>query len=288
MSEQVTDGSQTEKILAEKIETIPSLPDVTDNVLKLLRDENTSFDQIDKVVRTDPSLVGKILQVANKRYYGHEGKVTSLKKAMQLMGFNTLRSIVIAQGMDHEYSAPEIPEFPREGFWEYSMATGIAGEIIGDYLGLDSDKKGELFSAGHLHAVGRIILDQHLHREFVKVVESVSGEDMNMIQAEEEILGTTHCNIGSAVLEEWNLPTPIVKAARYYYQPDECPDNSVQKTVDITHLSSVLTKTKGYGSSGDQDLSYLQEDRVQELGLSDEDVKVILNERFPEQYERFQ
>lgn len=282
MGKRTSDEPEMTRVLANKIDSIPSLPEVTDRVLKAL-DENVTFETLEKIIRTDPSLVGRLLRLANRRYYGHEREVTSLEQAIQLLGLNTLRSVVVAQGMENEYSAPEVSAFPRDAFWTYSLATGIGAEIIADELDLDSEAKGEVFSAGHLHAVGKTIIDQHLHREFVKIVRLVEEEDRSMYEAEQSVLETTHCEIGAAILEEWNLPDPIVEAARYYYRPEE----SGRLTVDIVHLASVLTKTKGYGFSGDEDLSYLNEDRVAKLELSDEKIQTILDETFPEQFKRF-
>lgn len=275
-------GEMTE-LLIEKIDAIPSLPQTSNKVLDLLSDDNTSIEKLEKAIKQDQSLSAKILRFANSRYYGYERQVTTLDMAIQLLGFNTLRSVVITHGVEDNYSAPEVPDFPREAFWEYSLACGICCEVLAEELGFEPDQKGEAFCAGHLHATGKTILDQHLHREFIKIVERMRENNISMYEAEQDVLDTTHCEIGAAVLDKWNLPAPIVQAARYYYQPGD--DQHV--IVDVVHVASVLTKTKGYGSSGDKDLSYLREDRVEALGLSDEDVQRILNEDFPRHYERF-
>lgn len=283
-----SDQTEITQILAEKIDSLPSLPEVSDRVLSLLDDEEVSLDSVEQIIRTDPSLVGRLLQLANRRYYGHERQVTSLKQAIQLLGLNTLRSVVISHGMENEYSAPEVSDFPRDEFWNYSLAVGVAGEIIGDRLGCDSEQKGEFFSAGHLHSIGKSILDQYLHREFVKVMELVREQSIPMYEAEQEVLEITHCHVGAAILDSWNLPEPIVDSARYYYRPEEAPEEAHQRTVDVTHLGSVLAKTKGYGFSGDTHIRYLNEDRVDALGFSDSEVQQLLNEDFPEKFDTFQ
>lgn len=284
LDRQATDeDNEMTDLLIEKIDAIPSLPETSDQVLNLLSDENTSLEKLEKAIKQDQSLSAKILRFANSRYYGYERQVTTLDMAIKLLGFNTLRSVVITHGVEDNYSAPEVPDFPREAFWEYSLACGICSEVLADHLGFDPEKKGEMFCAGHLHATGRTILDQHLHREFIKIVERVKEKNISMYTAEEDILNTTHCEIGSAVLDKWNLPNPIVEAARYYYEPQEVES----PTVDVVHVASVLTKTKGYGFSGDKDLSYLDESRVESLELSDENIQKILNNDFPRHYERF-
>lgn len=282
MERKTSDDPGMLQVLADKIDSIPAIPEVTDRVLRAVK-EDVPYGSLERIIRTDPSLSGRLLQLANRRYYGHEREVTSLKHAIQLLGLNTLRSVAVAHGMENEYSAPEVSAFPRDAFWTYSLATGIAAEIVADELGLDSETKGQVFSAGHLHAVGKTIIDQYLHREFVKVVHLVNEEGKTMYEAEESVLGLTHCEIGGAILDDWNLPEPIVDAARWYYRPQETDS----RTVDIVHLASVLAKTKGYGFSGDDDLSYLNEQRVEELGLSDADVEEIISDTFPKEFNSF-
>lgn len=284
LGSQTTDESNDmTDTLIEKIDAIPSLPNTTNEVIELLNDDEATIEELEKVVKQDQSLAAKILRFANSGYYGYERQVTNLEMAIKLLGFNTIQSVVISHGVEDNYSAPEVPDFPREEFWEYSLACGIGCEVVADRLGFEPEQKGQAFCAGHLHATGKTILDQHLHREFIRIIELMNEEDINMYEAEQEVLDTTHCKIGADVLDKWNLPDPIVEAARYYYTPEESDDI----TVAVVHVSSVLTKTKGYGYSGDSDLSYLDEDLVEEIGLTDEDVQTILADEFPRQYDRF-
>lgn len=274
----------TAELLADKIEAIPTLPESSNRIVSLVNKEDTNADDLERAIRTDQALSAQILRFANSRYYGKERKVTTIKQAVKILGFNTLRSLALSHGMDQKYSAPESPNFSREKFWDYSFATGICSEIIAERLGYSSAQKGQVFSAGHLHASGKAILDQYMHREFIRILEYKITNDTTMIEAEEEILdGITHCDIGSTVLDEWNIPSDIVEAVGNYYHPG----STGNETVIIVHLASVLTKTKGYGFSGDQNLQYLNEAKVKELGIDDSTIQNILKNEFPEKYKRF-
>lgn len=275
------DTEKTLETLVQKIDAIPALPSVTDRIVELVNDESTTVDELEQAVRTDPGLSSRLLRFANARYYGHEGKVTSVKRAVNILGFKTVRSIALTYGMEEKYTAPELQAFPRDQFWLYSLSVGIASELIAKTLGYDGERQSELFSAGHLHAVGKSILDQHLHREFIRIMQRTKKDDIPMYEAEKEVAGLTHCEIGGRVLEKWGLPGVISECAEHYYEPEP----SGPEEVVVVHLASVLTKTKGYGFSGDQDLSYLDEDRVDELELSDEEFETILHEELPDEFD---
>ncbi len=268
--------------LADKIDSIPSLPQVTNRVVTLVNKPETDARDLGRAIRSDPALTARVLKFANSRYYGHSGKVTSTRRAVTLLGFNTVRSLALSFGMEEHYTAPECPGFPRKEFWNYSLAVGVAGEIISRRIGWDTEKQDCAFSAGHLHAVGRAVIDQHLHRELIRIIQKVNKEHINMFRAENEVLETTHCELGAAVLEHWNLPEILVKTARHYYRPDEVEDGMVT----VIHLASVLAKTKNLGFSGDDDISYLDEDKVNQLNLADDAIEIILRKELPREFKQ--
>ncbi|MGM0381533.1 MAG: HDOD domain-containing protein [bacterium] len=270
------------EVLADKIDSIPSLPQVTNRVVALVNKAETDASDLGRAIRSDPSLSAQVLKFANSRYYGRAGKVNSIQQAVTILGFNTVRSLALSYGMEQHYTAPECDGFPREEFWNYSLAVGAAGEIISKRLGFAAERQDCAFSAGHLHAIGRAVIDQHLHRELIRILQKANSEGLTMIQAEEETLETTHCELGAAVLEHWNLPSILSKTARYYYYPAEAED----EMVTVIHLASVLAKTKNLGFSGDDDISYLNEEEVNKLGLADDAIEIILREELPREFDR--
>jgi len=265
-------------VLIQKIDAIPSLPQVTDRIVELVSKETTTVDDLEQAIRTDPGLSSRILRFANARYYGHEGKVTALDQAIKILGFKTVRSIALTYGMEQQYTAPELSSFPRDQFWVYSLSVGICSEIVAEKLGYSQKRKAEVFSGGHLHAIGKAILDQYLHRDFIRIIQKKQKDDTTMFEAENELLGLTHCQIGAAVLQEWGLPEEIVSCARSYYHPSE----NDREEVMIVHLASVLVKTKGFGYAGDQAISYLNEPLIDQLNLTDEQVERVIQEELPE------
>lgn len=267
----------------EEVEGVPGLTKVTQRVISLLERDDSTVEQVERALRGDHTLATQVLRYANARYFDHEKQIGSLEKAIQLLGFNTLRSIAILQGMDRKYTTPEHPSFPREEFWQYSMATGLCAEIIADRLGYDSRRKGEVFSAGQIHGVGKTIIDQYLHDEFEQILELVERNGKSMYEAEQECLGMTHCEIGAEVFRKWSLPDHLVETVRNYYDPPRDSSDNVR----IVHLATVLAKTKHYGYSGDENIGYLREECVDRLGLTGDELEQILQKELPRRYDEF-
>lgn len=273
---------ETTEQTIKQVESAPGLRTVTRKVIQLLDGKFTSFEAVEDAIRLDQTLVVQILRFANARYYGKAGDVGSLRQAIQLLGLNSVQSIAIQHELDRQYTVPENPAFPRDEFWQYSLATGVCAELIADELGYNGDQKRESFSAGHIHAVGKAIIDQYMPEEFTRIIRRTKTDDIPMYQAENDVLGITHCEVGARVFEKWNLTPSLVETARHYYQPP--PDAS--QIVYVVHLASALIKTKQYGFSGDYDISYFDEDRLKGFEFPVGLLEKILSERLPEKYER--
>jgi HD-like signal output (HDOD) protein len=278
---QVSSGSVLD--IADAVDSIPSLPDATSRIISLVNDDNVDIEDVERSIRMDQSLAVAVLRFANNSSDGSMGEIADLEKAIRMLGLNKIRSIALSYGMDQHYSTPESELFPRDEFWNYSLGTGICSELVAEKAGLSSDRKKQAFSAGHLHAVGKTILDQHFHDEFLDVIKKTRQKDIPMTRAEEEVLGTTHCEIGSSVLKKWNLPDIVYESAEYYIDPEDADD----EIVTIVHLASVFTQSKNFGECGDEDLDYLKEREVSQLGLDDDDLRNILHIEFPHRYHKF-
>ncbi len=274
--------SKSLEIITEKVDSIPSLPEISGRIVKLVNREKTTIEELSQAIRTDPSLASLLLRYANSSYYGLAGKINNIQRAITVLGFNTVRSLALSYGVEKKYTAPEIPDFPRQEFWDYSLAVGAASEIIARRLSYDSESRSEAFSAGHLHAIGKTIIDQHLHEKFVKIFQVMRQEEIPMYEAEQKVLETTHCEVGAEVLKSWDLPEKLSLSARYYHEPEE----SDEELVTVVHFASVLAKTLELGFSGDCNLEYLRDDLVDELELKESDIEAIIQEELPSEFDK--
>ncbi len=270
------------EIIAEKVDSIPSLPEISGRIVKLVNRERTTIEELSRAVRTDPSLASLLLRYANSSYYGLSGKINNIQRAITVLGFNTVRSLALSYGVEKKYTTPEIEDFPRQEFWDYSLAVGAASELIAQRLSYDSESRSEAFSAGHLHAIGKTIIDQHLHDDFVKIFQVMKQKKMSMYEAERDVLGVTHCEVGGEILQSWGLPERLSLSARYYYEPEETEN----ELITIVHFASVLAKSLELGFSGDYDLTYLREERVDELELKESDIEAIIQSELPGEFEK--
>jgi putative nucleotidyltransferase with HDIG domain len=96
------------------------------------------------------------------------------------------------------------------------------------------------FTAGLLHDVGKIILEQHLHNEFLAAVDCSVVENISSVEAEQRTVGVDHTEIGAWLAETWSLPPSIVEAIRYHHQPALAPEFA--SLTAVVRLADLFTK----------------------------------------------
>ena len=231
-----------------RIGNLPTLPKVATEVISMVGDPDVSMKEIASVISKDPSLSAKILKVANSAFYGLSQRVASIQLALVILGLSRIKNLVIGISVFSTFPIkPGQPTFDREKFWEHSAGCGQIAKILADLLKCEMD--GEEFVAGLLHDIGKIVLDQFFHDQFVKVIDLTFEKDIPMIEAEEEVVGTTHAEIGSWLAEEWKLPLSLVEAITHHHSPQEAVLNPI--LTSIVRLSDLFCKAKGIGFSGD-------------------------------------
>ncbi len=238
------------KIFA-KINNLPTLPVVIPKLLRLLDDKETRAEQVVDTVSHDPALASKILQVANSAYYGFPQKISSLERAIALLGFNMVKSLALSIGVIR--ALPERGKghpFSHEDLWIHSLAVATLMRHIGRRFKASREEADSLFIIGLLHDVGKIVLDQFFPQEFLKVLERV-GRDSNVpfYEAELEAIGIEHGETGALLLTRWKFPDIIILPIRLHHRrPVEKEGGKLDWA--LLRISDSLAQRVGVGSGG--------------------------------------
>lgn len=235
-------------IRLSEIRDLPTLPAVFMNILYLMRNPNTPIGEIAKAIESDPAITMKILRLINSSFYGLAKPVNTVQQAIVLLGSSTLKNIVISTTIiraldgDDQHS-----DFNREALWQHSIGCGLIAHLLGKHLGLPPDE--ERFVAGVIHDVGKIALDVYFRPEMKSVLKCVRQRRVSFVQAEREILGTDHTEIGAYIAETWMLPLELVELIAHHH--DDNPDSQQSTLTALIQVSDMLVRKYGVGSGGD-------------------------------------
>lgn len=230
--------------ISKNVNNIPSLSAVINDIIETLNDEDTNIELLTNKIMQDPSLSTRVLKVANSPFYGLSGKISSLKEACIVLGAYSIKNIAVATGI--------VNNLMKSGnglnynkLWEHAVGTGVAAKIIAENIGIDHEIA---FTSGLLHDVGKIVLDMKYPVEYKKVMEFRANEDCFIYEAEKEILGVTHSEIGEITARYWKLPDLIVDVIKNHHTPLECNNPEM---VGIIHVADILCRSMEIGYPGD-------------------------------------
>src|SRR5687767_15331004 len=166
------------EVILQQLQQLPTLPTVAVKVLEATGREDSSAKDVVTLIAADQSLTAKILQLVHRADMGVRGEVNSVDRAVVLLGFEAVRSAVLAVSVFHTVGA-ESPNpnsrFNREQYWRHSLAVGCCAELLAERSKGASQKvdPSEAFVCGLLHDLGKVALDVMLPKSFDRVVEAV-------------------------------------------------------------------------------------------------------------------
>lgn len=227
---------RTELIL-KKVNTLAPLPKILQEVLQLLNDLNTSPHTLAKAISKDQSVVLKILTIANSPFYGLTKRVSSIEFAIMILGYDEIRNIVSALSLMESMKNKSDQYLDQKVFWMHSYLTATISKKLALDLGLE--KHGEAFIAGLLHDLGISVVHRFMHSDFVAINELVSnGVAYN--DAELQVLGLSHGEIGETLLKYWNIPELITEIVKCHHQP--YLSQQAPTLASIVHLADYMTQ----------------------------------------------
>ena len=263
--------SRIDEILA-RLSSLPPLPDTVVRLMTVLNDPNSTAGQIIEAVRYDQAVTAGVLRLCNSAYIGLSRRVESLGDAVRYLGTTRVLNLVMTLHHGALLSRPQRGYGLKAGdLWRHSVGVALASVAFGQRINLAS--KSLCFSAGLLHDIGKVVLSECVAERFAAIRERVAADRLSFAEAEKQVLGCSHDEIGAALGEQWRLPEPILRCIRHHHDPGVLtpPD----PLVDAVYLADCVCLLLGVGSGADE-LDYRADAATMERhGLREPDLEVI-------------
>lgn len=243
------EANNTRKIRAY-IVSMPSLPTSVAKVMEICNNPKTSPTDLDKVISLDPVLMGKVLKLINSAYYGLPNQVTSLVRAIIMLGVNTVKNLALSTAiLDKLADKSGFRALNMEGFWRHSLCVGVVAKLIAKKKGVEAQRLDEYFAAGLLHDIGKIPLNNALSDDYVRAMGLADRERIAIRLAEKRDLGVDHSEAGAMIAEAWHLDGPIADAIRFHHETEGYagPNESIVLAVAV---ADYYASREGIGFSG--------------------------------------
>jgi len=227
---------QVREIL-RNIEAISPLPATAQRAIAMLDDPRADLDKVGRVVSLDPGLTSTLLRVANSAFYGMRDRVTSMSKAVVVLGTKKMRHLVIAAAIMQKFQS--IPPAFTRTFWEASLRAGQWCKEIAVLRGMAEPD--DLFICGLLHDIGRLVTMQYF-RPIQTRLDELRAAGKPPIEAEKSVMGGTHADIGGFMFNLWQMPRATVQSAMFHHHDLRLVLTSpnMDESVPIVHMASAI------------------------------------------------
>jgi putative nucleotidyltransferase with HDIG domain len=236
--------------LQKKVKTIknlPTLPVIAMQVNDLLNDMESPIEQLVTLLEKDQSLVTKILRLVNSSFYGFKSRVNSVRHAVTLMGYNTIRNAIVTVSVIEALNLKtKNLDFNIDQFWRHSIRVAVMCRYIAENSKVAEPE--DAFTAGLVHDIGKVVLAVYFTDELSNILEVSANQGDTFFRAEEKLNYCPHNIIGSLLAQHWKLPDTLIKAIQYHHSTvDRSEKNLLIGVVDAgNRLVHMMASHPGY------------------------------------------
>lgn len=257
------------KLVAD-LGSLPPIPHVASQVLKLTSDPDCSVSELQRVIGSDQALTAQILKIANSATFGMMREVRTLPQAIMTLGLNAVKSVVVASSAKDLYMHGS-PTRYQMAIWEHSLVTALSGRAFGKifrFPGYD-----EVFLGGLLHDIGKSVLHFKFPDRYGKILKSVhEGAALDSLREEQECFGFDHSMVGEVLMDTWNLPPSFSQCVRWHHDPKSSDQDSQALTAYVA-LGNYFAIGIGKGVGGLESLEAAKKDALELTGLTDDSLE---------------
>lgn len=263
------DAGAPEDIVRHEIE-LASFPDIYFKIKEVLDSPTSSADDIAKVVNTDVGLSAKLLRLVNSPFFGFSTTIDSVTRAVSLVGVKELSTLALGISTINFFKdiPPELMDMKM--FWTHSLRCAVFAKLLAVRQGLPSDR---FFTGGLLHDVGRLVLFKNMPYASTEAMLYARGDMVPLVEAEAEVLGFDHTEVGRLLLEQWQFPANLTMLIAHHHDPSAASD---PREAAVLQLADNLANAAEIAAGGVYVLPGMERSAWDSLALEIEDLDEVM------------
>jgi putative nucleotidyltransferase with HDIG domain len=259
--------SDSVRELVGRIRTFPTLPSIYLEVVNALKDPNATTADVGAIIAKDMAMTTKLIQVLNSAYFGLPRSITDPTEAVGILGFETVKSLIISLKLLSQYDKVKPVYFSIDNIWRHSINVARTARVMALLETNDTHCSSTAYTAGLMHDLGKVIIAANFDDEYKRAHAAARKQQMPLWAAEKAIFGATHGEIGAYLLALWGLSPEVVKVAALHHHAFRSDDKTFTPLTAV-HVANALEYEGIPDTDGLPapviDLAYLQQ-----LGMAD-------------------
>lgn len=259
--------------LIKKIDTLKPVSQIGQRVMSIIYDPKSSLKEIVNILKYDQGLTANLLRTCNSSYFGFKKRIVSIKQAVALLGTEKVACLmVMGASSDNFKTAQQGYDLEAGELWRYSISSALIAQDIAEKRKLKDSS--HLFTSALLKDIGKVILNTYVNDSFEKINYLVQNSGLSFIEAEREIIGIDHAELGARIAEKWNFDTSMVYIIRNHHDPDKALPGDL--SIPIVYLADSICMMVGIGVGSDGLAYRYHQDVIDQLNITDVDIQKII------------
>jgi HD-like signal output (HDOD) protein len=247
------------KQLISRTHSLPSIPSVYAELMQAVQSPDVTPKEIGQIISKDLAMSAKVLQLVNSAFFGAQRRITSPTDAVIYLGIETVRALAVTVSVFSQFDTQTVPRFSLPALRDHSLAVATLARRIAESLNLPKSSVEDAFLGGLLHELGKLVLACNYPQQYGEALLRAEKQVIPVQQAELEVFGTTHAQVGAYLLWLWGLPDGVTEIVASYDQP-RAEQNQVP--LMAVHVANALM--------GEKPETNLNTDCLREMGLLDQ------------------
>ncbi len=243
MSDQYTDTLQ------RYIDKMPSLSTTVTKVLEVCNRQDVSPNDLNKIISLDPVLAGNVLKLINSAYYALPNQITSLTRAIIILGINTVKNLALSTAVVGALKGHNNPYLSMDKFWAHSLCVGVAAKELAVLNKIPVSQREEYFLAGLLHDLGKVPMVHCFEKQYAQCLQQAKMGSIDLHKAEQQVFGFDHSFCGAIIAEKWQLNDAMISVIKYHHAPEKA-DKDHRLLISGVAIADLYANIFEIGSAG--------------------------------------
>ena len=249
--------------LFQQQNALPTIPKVVQEVIDSFNNDSVSIDEIARKLAADQVLSAKLLRLANSSYYHAARSIGTVDDAVLMLGFMTVRTLVISSGLTGGFKA--MPGVDLKQFWRYSMYTAVIAKWLAKQIKANSDFA---FTVGLMHAIGQLVMHAAMPEQTLQIDKIAGPLDSRRLSVEYSSFGYNFSDVGAELAKRWRFPDNFSVVIKGFPEPLEA--TVFDPMAAVIHLAAWRARAEENQYSKEEMEATFPSDLARKLNLSKE------------------
>ena len=223
----------------DRVNDLPTLPAIAMELNEMLTKSDVTIDQVRCLIEKDQAMVPKILRLVNSAFYGFQSKISTVSRALVILGFNTVRNAIVSVSIIKAISfESEVKAFDVTAFWRHSIAVAMTSRYLAYKTKWVPEE--DAFTAGLLHDIGKLVLLRYFPELFQKIISAMDSDNISFVEAEHKEIPANHPKIGAYLAKRWKLPKRLLDAIAYHHSIHR---SDIDRSAIIVHVADQVVNS---------------------------------------------